>query len=373
MSLINKMLRDLDARHAVAGKVPMADALRSLPDAEARPRIGRGLWIFLIIAGLAFVALQFSDLWLPQARSYFQDKPTPVVRPAALPISPAPAPQPAPAAAPAPPTLAEKLLPLPPLGDTLMAQVETQQTGSESRAGLILEPALALEPAAAAPAPAPALTAAAEKPRAAPQARAPRAEAGIVIDSRDPLAGAHAELEYRKGIAAFKQGHVNEAAGIFRAVLQEDPRHLGARQALLGMLAEAKHWDEAQGLLKDALAIMPTHYVWAMALARIQVERGNTAAALETLQLHSPYAEKRAEYQGFAGALLQRLQRPREAAQRFLAAAQLKPSEARWWLGLGLALEADGRPAEAREAYQRAQAADGLTPETQAFVAAKLR
>ncbi len=372
MSLINKMLRDLDARHAVAGKVPMADSLRSLPDAEARPRIGRGLWLFLIIAGLAFVALQFSDLWLPQVRAYFQDKPTSVARPAALPISPAPVPQPAPAAAAAPHPLAENLLPLPPLGDTLTAQVESQPAGGDSRAGLKLDTALAMEPVAAAAPPAQALAAAAERPRA-PQTRAPRAEAGIVIDNRDPLAGDHAELEYRKGIAAFKQGHVNEAAGIFRAVLQEDPRHLGARQALLGMLAEAKQWDEAQSLLKDALAIMPTHYVWAMALARIQVERGNTAAALETLQLHSPYAEKRAEYPGFAGALLQRLQRPREAAQRFLAAAQLKPSEGRWWLGLGLALEADGRPAEAREAYQRAQGADGLTPETQAYIAAKLR
>ena len=373
MSLINKMLRDLDARHEVAGKSPLASGVRSLPDAEAeaRPRFGRGMWVFMIVAGLAFVALQLSDFWLPQLRARLQDKAA--AKPLPPPVAPVAVAQPL---APPPPTLSEKLLPLPPLDDALMGQPDAS---GEGRGGLKLETALAREPSS------PAIATPLErevdrpkerpldKPRASAPARVARADAGVSIDSKDPLAGDHAEAEYRKGIAAYKQGHLNEAAAIFRSVLREEPRHLGARQALLGMLAEAKQWEEAQSLLKDALAIMPTHYIWAMALARIQVERGNTAAALETLMQHMAYAEKRAEYQGFAGALLQRLQRPREAAQRFQAAAQLKPSEGRWWLGLGMALEADGRSAEAREALLRAQNSDGLTPESQAFIASKLR
>ncbi len=380
MSLINKMLRDLDARNAVPGKAQPAGELRPLPEANGgeRPRFGPGMIAFLVVAALAFIALQFSDLWLPQLKAQLRDKP---VAAAPQPVAPPPAPAPtviaaaatppvvAPAAAPdvAPPSaLVDSLLPLPSLGDALMAHAEA---AAELRPGLKLDTELAREPAppAAPPAAAPAPTASRSKPAAA------RAQAGIVIDKKDPLAGDHAEAEYRKGVAAYRAGHASEAAAAFRAVLAEDPRHLGARQALLGMLAQAKQWDEAQALLKEALTIMPTHYLWAMVLARIQVERGNTAAALETLLQHKAYADKRADYQGFTGAVLQRLQRPREAALCFQAAAQLRPSEARWWLGLGMSLEADARPAEAREAFLKAQGADGLTPETQAFIAARLR
>ena len=377
MSLINKMLRDLDARHEVAGKSPLANGVRSLPDAdaEARPRFGRGMWAFLIVAGLAFVVLQLSDFWLPQVRLLLKDKAPVPARPVPLPVATVPAQAPPPAAPAPPPALAENVLPLPPLNDALMAQADTASPSGDGRGGLKMETALAREPAPPQAAATVDRTAErpVERPRAAAAPRTARADAHVVIDNKDPLAGDRSEAEYRKGIAAFKQGHLSEAAAIFRSVLREDPRHLGARQALLGMLAEAKQWEEAQSLLKDALSIMPTHYLWAMALARIQVERGNTAAALETLMQHIAYAEKRADYQGFAGVLLQRLQRPREAAQRFQVAAQLKPSEGRWWLGLAMALEADGRPAEAREAFIRAQNSDGLTPETQAFIASKLR
>ena len=54
------------------------------------------------------------------------------------------------------------------------------------------------------------------------------------------------------------------------------------------------------------------------------------------------------------------------------AALRLRP-EARWWAGLGLALEAAGHGDEALEAFRRAQATGGLTPEMAAVVERRLR
>lgn len=356
MSLINKMLRDLDARHAPAGTSPLPNQVRSLPDSGARTRAKPVLWIMLSLAAGVAAIVQFAG-----------DGPLQLHTPAKTAVTPppiaanVPAPAPAPAATQAQAGLADDVVPLPRLPDALLIEAAASTPAASTRSELKLDTALARDPK---PLAAKSATAASTRPS--------QDNVAVRIDS-DALAGDRTEAEYRKGVAAFRQGRVSDATAQFKSVLKEDPRHLGARQALLGMLAENKQWDEAQALLKDALAIMPTHYLWAMALARIQVERGNSAGAWETLQAHIAYAENKADYQGFAGVLLQRLQRPREAALRFQAAVQLQPGEGRWWLGLGLALEADGRAAEARDAFMRAQRAGELSPETQAFLEKKLR
>ena len=208
--------------------------------------------------------------------------------------------------------------------------------------------------------------------KAAPQAqRAEQADARVLIDkTRSPEDRAAAD--YLQGVAAYKQGRMAEAAAQFRLALQADPRHLAARQTLIAMLAGQKQWADAEALLREGLQLMPGQTAWAMALARIEVERGDLAAAWGTLQRHMAGARNDADYQGFAGVLLERLHKPHEAASYYRAALHLKPGEGRWWLGLGLALAADGRDAEAQDAFRHAEASAGLTPEMKAFVEKKL-
>ncbi|OIR07191.1 beta-barrel assembly-enhancing protease [mine drainage metagenome] len=249
-------------------------------------------------------------------------------------------------------------MPLPSLSETLQART------SESGAGLKIN-SPAKGPKASPPA-APVV----EKPASARMTRA--ADARVVIDKTQSPSD-RAEADYRKGVAAYKRGHMAEAATQFRAALHEDPRHLAARQTLLAMLAGQKQWDDAEVLLKEGLQLMPTQTAWAMALARIEVERGDLAAAWGTLQQYAASAGNDADYQGFAGVLLARLHQPHDAASHYQAALRLRPREGRWWLGLGLALEADGHAAEAQQAYRRAQTAEGLSPEMKAFVLKKLQ
>ena len=78
-----------------------------------------------------------------------------------------------------------------------------------------------------------------------------------------------------------------------------------------------------------------------MTLARLQVDRGDLAGAWQTLDFSLPAAGHSADYQGFTAHVLQRLGRFREAVVHYLNAARLAPGDGRWWLGLGLALEAE--------------------------------
>lgn len=179
--------------------------------------------------------------------------------------------------------------------------------------------------------------------------------------------------QYRVAVETLKQGHTEEGVAMLQSLLQANTRNVAARQALAGAYVGQRRWDEALALLGQGLALMPEQATWAMSVARIQVERGQATEAWATLQKHAGHALQNAEYQGFAGVLLQHLKKPHEAVERYRAALRLRPREGRWWYALATALEEDGQAAEALEAYRRAQSLGGLTPAMNEDIAAKLQ
>jgi MSHA biogenesis protein MshN len=182
-----------------------------------------------------------------------------------------------------------------------------------------------------------------------------------------------ADGEYRKGMQAVKRGDNAAAAPLFKHALELDPGHAKSRQALLSVLVGARQWAEAQQVARSGLALDPAQTGWATILARLQFEQGDAAAAIVTLENHAVHAGGDAEYQGLFAYLLQKQQRPAEAAQRFRTALALRPSESRWWFGLGLALEAAGQGGEAKEAYAKAREVGNLPADMLAVIEQKLK
>lgn len=200
----------------------------------------------------------------------------------------------------------------------------------------------------------------------------PASETGTLriekIDRHDPGAGL-----YQNGLEALRQGRLKDAIEQLQFALRENPKLIAARQTLLRVYVDQRDWDEAQSLLREGLALMPDQAGWAMGLARIQVERGQSEQAWETLQKYDALAGRNADYQGFAGVLLQHMKKPHEAAERYRAALKLRPREGRWWYALGTALEEDGQATEAMEIYRRALALGGLTPSMAESIEKKLK
>jgi len=108
-------------------------------------------------------------------------------------------------------------------------------------------------------------------------------------------------------------------------------------------------------------------------LARIQVERGDLQGAHDMLSRHAGSAANNADYHAFDAALLQRLGRHTEAVAGYQAALRLAPGAGVWWMGLGISLQADNRGTEALEAFRRAKAAGGLSPDLLGFVDQRLK
>ncbi|MGK5076314.1 tetratricopeptide repeat protein [Janthinobacterium sp. ZB1P44] len=343
MSLINKMLQDLDARGTPDGRGDAA-GIRSVPERERS--LPRAL-VFGGAAGLTAAAIALGWVYLkrpPVPPVLVSVASTPVPVPVSVPIAPVPVP-----AATVPAT----------------------------------EPEPAFQAVDAAPAPVPAKARPAEirhttekaaKPAAAPVVRtAAPAASERLIDGKQVTAQQRVENEYRRALAQLQDGRLSEALLGLQQTLQIDPRHQGARETLVRLLLEAQRPDEAARQLQLSLALDPKQPAQAMMLARLQLDKTNGgAAALDTLMRSLPYAADSGEYHAFLAGVLQREQRYREASEHYQLALQAAPDNSVWWMGLGIALQADNHPAQARQAYVRAKGLQTLSPQLQAFVERKL-
>jgi MSHA biogenesis protein MshN len=368
MSVINQMLRDLDARQASQQERDALPAkLRNLPPLQAAQSNAWRLLVGGMVAGVAIA-------WVTWALVSRVSAPT---------SAPSISPTPASAAVPAVDATDENTKALSPaeLGEmkisTLLGHAKAPESGSSPM----------VQPQTLAPAPesAPVKTiarapvepqdkiSAGPVVRAAPPVAASDSSVSINKQAKNGQARELAEAEYHKGMQATKYGDNATAMQSLRRTLELDPELVKARQALLSLLVSGKQWAEAQQVVQSGLALDPAKSGWALILARLHFELGDTPAALETLEHYAAHAGRDADYQGFFAYLLQKQQHPAEAAERFKAALALRPSEGRWWFGLGLALEGAGKRSEAKEAYAKAREVGNLPPDMAQVIEERLR
>ncbi len=182
-----------------------------------------------------------------------------------------------------------------------------------------------------------------------------------------------AEQEYAKASTFLHQGKRDEARAALLAALKHYPAHMGVRQGLFGMMMEDKKYAEAEQIMMEGLQLNPAQIGFAMALARLQLDRGNTQAAVDTLNTSLTYAHNNPDYLAFLAALLQRQNRHAEAIDQYIEALKLQPKAGVWLMGLGISLQAVKRNPEAQEAFSRAKASGNLSPSLQAYVDQQLR
>jgi MSHA biogenesis protein MshN len=354
MSLINKMLQDLDARGSQTGAAMQLN-VKSVARSERRGGVP-------LVAGLA-VAMVVLVAAGAFGWRYFK-RPAPVA-PVATMVLPAAKPVIAAAAAPAPAPHANvnvgRNSALPPRPSSAECTGNGPMDGECARR---ITASAAVRPSALQnQAPSPAIQ---KKPAlAAPREDAP-APTGRQLTTQQ-----RAENEYRRALASLQEGRVAEALGALEHSLQLDAHHDAARQTLVGLLIENKQQDEAIRQLQLGLTLDARQPSMAMLLARLQIERG--ASGVETLLRSLPYAAGNGDYHAFLGAALQREQRHREAAEQYQAALRGAPQNGVWLMGLGISLQAEQRNAEALDAFHKAKLSGSLSPELLAFVDRKLQ
>jgi len=330
VSLINKMLKDLEARQT--GAAPRTDARPIFHDlqpagGERRGRsLAAGSLLVVAIAAGGFFA------WQHYARA-----------PRTLPVVAAP---------PAAPAVIETA--------PLVADNGTAPVPAPSTPVPVASPAPANTEASQ---PAPAKTQIVPRPAAQPKpkvvtARAtkvePEAQGRVEKIERTPNPQELAENLYREAARVHAQGNPAEAERLLKTLLASNPRHTSARERLAGIQLDGGRWQEAQDTLEQGVAQVPQHLPFRYTLARIHLERGNLAQAEQLLDDARRAGHTDAELHAFLAAVHQRANKHGDAVRSYREALTLRPEEGRWWVGLGISLEVQQESATARDAYRRA-------------------
>lgn len=181
-----------------------------------------------------------------------------------------------------------------------------------------------------------------------------------------------AEDQYRRAARLIEQGRREEAASALRGAVAADAGHHPARELLAGLELQQGRWRAAEELLEAGLRESPQHYAFAQLLARVRVEHGAEEQALAVLEAAAPHAGRDPGFLSFLAALYQRAGRNAEAARTYRQAVALRDNDSRAWLGLAIALEAEGQHRPAADAYRRARAVGGLAPALDNYASQRL-
>ena len=371
VSVINKMLQDLDRRQALGTPAEPAVVRPQAAKAGGHEWFWRVVAVLLAatLAWVAWVAVQLMPRSPVATEAAFQAAAVAKARPAAKKAAPAPKPpaldqqqQTAVAeATPAQPAAAPVDHPAAPASDALRLALELQTAVVER----------APEPARTEPVrKAPAARSEPAKPKAALPPPAPKAS--VEKRERTRSAAESAEAQFRRAALLLNHGRVTEAEDQLVAALLVDPSHTAARQAYVALLIEQQRVDVARRVLQDALAADPAQATFALALARIHASQRDYAAALEVMHRAGSVA-RNADFLALRGAVLQRLSRHGEAVEAYQDAVRGAAQPPATWVGLGISLEALGRRAEAAQAYRRSLASGPMAPETREYAESRAK
>lgn len=167
---------------------------------------------------------------------------------------------------------------------------------------------------------------------------------------------------------AQQQGLHSDALTYYKAALSYNPALHQARRQAAALYYGQNKLSEAALLLKQGQLLFPQEYEYALLLARVQQSAGQNKQALSSLAQipdTSPLAVKKWHQQSD---LAQKEQNFPIAEQSFRQLAKNEPSQGRWWMGLGYALDAQKNYTEAKNAYNQALAQGNLSSQAQAYV-----
>ena len=348
MSVINDMLAQLDKRRAKP--VTVGDSVVAAP---AAPGSAPGRWKLLALVGAGAVAVSATALgsWPDLVRSKAGHVPQPIGMGADGPAVTARVAAATGAASQPPSGLSVPKPPSPPTSSNVVSlSKDRPATNAEFP-----------EPPHAEPAP------------QAPPVRPSISESSIDKKAAAPTPTQRAETHYRQASEMAASGHSTQAIDQALDALKADAGHVAARQLAVVLMVEKNRLDEAAGLLRDGLARAPQQPQLSYLMARIKVETGDRAGALALLQ-----GSEALSADGFAlrGGLLSQQGEYAGALPSYEAALRKNPNVAATWLGLAVALDAEGQTAQARQAFLRAKAVGAvrgeLSAELQTYIEQKL-
>lgn len=203
-----------------------------------------------------------------------------------------------------------------------------------------------------------------------PAAGHPPTTVAAVVRPATPAPAQRAAAALEQAQSLVDEGRAAEALEAARSAVRLDPGNLEARKLAIRLALELGDAQAATTLIDEGLARKPADAELALLRARQLMAQGRNDEALAALQAMGPL---HAEANGLRAGLLANGGDYAQAARAYEQALRLRPTNATWWLGLGVALDNQGQARQAREAYARARALGTLRADLSAWLDQKLQ
>lgn len=354
MSLINQVLKDIDQRGGAHPQAsPLDDNVKPIADrapARSATRLPLLVALFTVIAGGA-------GWWGWRSGIFQTDRPNVADSPPAESM-----PMPPPTAATTRPAAPDALeTPVDSAAQTPVAAPNSPaDLAARAMAGLAEDWAKTLAgPETVSP------TETAAAPRKSTPAVSPQVSKVVTASQASDVSFVRAER-------AFREGRAGEGQRLLRDALAKNASNHAAREWLASVLIELGRNSEAEKWLTEGVALAPERRGFVLPLALLRQQSGNESGALALLESSIELLGDDAEAHAFLAALLQRQNRHTEATEHYLTALRRYPGNARWLVGLGVSLRAQGLRQAAIEAFETALASRSLEPALEALASDQL-
>ncbi len=176
------------------------------------------------------------------------------------------------------------------------------------------------------------------------------------------------------------QAHIESGAGnderviqILKEILTLAPSDQKSRKQLAVLLFSNARVQEASTVLSEGLKIAPAESSLRMMLARALFKSGNIDSAFEVLSQH-PYQQIASdELLSLRAALAEKLGLYAQAQTDYQILVNRDPNQAKWWLGLGVSQDKQKLITQALTSYQQAKALNQLPIQVDSFVTKRIQ
>ena len=340
MSLVNRMLLDIDRRRADAGVETLgahSDIRSVAPQPMRSAPKGRAVLVITVVFGACLLAIFAWRGW--QAPSSLESAPQASRAPKELATA---SPLPAIAQLPPPAMAATDARQSATIAKPALKITEVVETPTLTAAVLNRSPALV---------PSETLKLSLKLPAMV----ADEAVARPVVPARRAAAAAPAGTTTFTSVPV-RQPPADETVAAARALWND-----GSRPAALAALRQAL-------VAAETARNNPATVALARELARLDVADNRPQDALELLRRLEPLLGNDADAMALRGNVEQRLAMHAEAAQSYLAALRMRPADGKWMLGAAISLAAIGKLDEAQLWVERARERDAVTPNIAAYL-----
>ena len=204
-------------------------------------------------------------------------------------------------------------------------------------------------------------------PTAAPEPDKAPAEPVIKPSAANPEEALKAQIRQ-----ALSQNDTPKAVQLLRTLIRQQPDNVAARKRLAALYFSAGRTTDAQQLLQQTVADMPADSSVRLMYARLLVQQNETKLAYYALQDINDYAQPSIELLGYRASLAQKLGLLDDALQDYAQLVLLDSQNAKWWLGQAVVADKQGVTALALSSYREALSLRQLEDGIEQFIRQRL-